>query len=526
MVNVLRTSTQIQNNKSTNAVIQDLVEPSKKATNENNVSEYNNLDNDNEYNNFVLLSGAKNRQEIIDKTRELTKDSLEQHDKYERHSDRKYVSKEKQAALIMERFNSLKNKKQVKTFAEYEKLLATSSIEQDVINNKITDERLKTFEEKSAKRRGSGATQELLLQIGTGKKYDPLTDEEKIKVAKATDKFLNNEFGANLKPISTVMHTKESITHMQKLYTSIDDRGRLNAKRAVYDAMQKYNKRHGLQAFKNGDYAGAFKEFVNTVDDFQRNKCVEYGYNKKYDFEFATRGDVSKASKGKTLRQIKVEQLNARAKEQAKIAKEQAKRQQELDEQQQEQDDRAKKLGNVIDELASRDKKVKERERRVSDAEDENIIKNYELRDKERKMQQREQAMQQRETKLDTQEQDLTEAANKFNNKIIDFRTDLLIATFPKANVNRLHTWAKKDVIPFQDGHKEKVIPYVFDKLNTYLDKAIDRAKPIIHAFKKHSDTVDYVQDAVDALTNSVQAHSRSSYSGGRQKHNDDELER
>lgn len=187
---------------------------------------------------------------------------------------------------------------------------------------------------------------------------------------------------------------------------------------------------------------------------------------------------------------------------------------------------RAKRLTGVVDVLAKKDKEVTQREHRVSDAEDKNILTNLELSGKKRKLDTREQAMQQRETKLDTREQDLTEAANKFNNKIIDFRTDLLIATFPKANVNRLHTWAKKDAIPFQDGHNEKVIPYVFDKLNTYLDKAIDRAKPIIHAFKKHRDTVDYVQDAVDALTNSVQAHSRSSYSGGRQKHNDDELER
>lgn len=518
MTNVLSTSVQVQNNKSTNAVIQDLVEPSHKAKNENNVSDYNNLDNDNEYNNFVLIRGAKNRQEIVSKTRELTKDSLAQHDKYERHSDRKYVSKEKQAALIMERFNMLKNRKQVKTFEEYEKLLATSSIEQDMINNKIADERLKTFEEKSAKRRGSGATQELLTQIGTGGKYDPLTNEEKIKVAKATDKFLYDEFSDNLKPIATVMHTKESITHMQELYTSIDDRGRLNAKQAVYDAMTKYNARHNLPTLPLKDYAGAFKEFVNTVDDFQRNKCVEYGYNKKYDFEFAQRS-VSKTKGKKSLRQIKVEQLNARDKE---------------------QDKRANNLVKIVDELAKRDKAVTQREKdvtqretRVSDEEDKNIITNYELRDRERQIKQketkldtREQAMQQRETKLDTREQDLTEDANKFNNKIIDFRTDLLIATFPKANVNRLHTWAKKDAIPFQDGHNEKVIPYVFDKLNTYLDKAIDRAKPIIHAFKKHRDTVDYVQDAVDALTNSVQAHSRSSYSGGRQKHNDDELER
>lgn len=506
MVNVLRTSAQIQNNKSTNAVIQDLVEPSKKAKNENNVSDYNNLDTVNEENNFVLISGARNRKEIIDKTRALTKDSLAQHDKYERHADRKYVSKEKQAALIMERFNSLKNKKQVKTFEEYEKLLATSSIEQEVINNKITDERLRVYEEKSAKRRGSGATQELLTQIGTGGKYDPLTDEEKIKVAKATDKFLYDEFGANLKPISTVVHNKESITHMQKLYSSIDDKGRLNAKQAVYDAMVKYNARHKLPALQPRDYAGAFKEFVNTVDDFQRNKCVEYGYNKKYDFEFATRGTASKTKK--SLRQIKVEQLNARDKEQAKIAKEQAKKQQEL---------------------AKRDKEVTQREHRVSDAEDKNIVTTYELRDKERKMQQRETKLDTRDKEQDTREQAMQEKETVINIKsqnitkrIVNFRDELLQSAYPMYDKHDLHVIAIKNEVTLKNGRKEPVIPHVLNRLNSL---PATRVKSVIQVIQDAKQP-NYFGDTINNFTEQPVNNVKKQQTQHKKVQKDDDLER
>ena len=485
MVNELRTSVQIQNNKSTNAVIQDLVEPSKKATNENNVSDYNNLDTVNEYNNFVLLSGAKNRQEIVSKTRELTKDSLAQHDKYERHSDRKYVSKEKQAALIMERFNTLKNKKQVKTFAEYEKLLATSSIEQDVINNKITDERLKTFEEKSAKRRGSGATQELLLQIGTGKKYDPLTDEEKIKVAKATDKFLNNEFGTNLKPISTVVHNKESITHMQKLYSSIDDRGRLNAKQAVYDAMVKYNARHKLPALQPRDYAGAFKEFVNVVDDFQRQKCIEYGYNNKYDFEFAKRA-ASKTKGKKSLRQIKVEQLNARDKEQAKKQQEQDERQKEQDERQNALEGRAKRLGAIVDELSTRDQALKK---------------------KDKEQDTREQALENKKTAIDLKSQNVT-------NRIVNFRDELLAAAYPEHDKYDLHRMAVNGEVTLKNGKKEQVVPHVLSRLYRMSEM---RVKSVIQVIQD-AQQPNYFGDDI----NNVKKRDKKN----QQKSKDDELER
>ncbi|MCG0755533.1 hypothetical protein IMAU60045_03149 [Lactiplantibacillus plantarum] len=505
-MNELRTSVQIQNNKSTNAVIQDLVEPSKKATNENNVSDYTNLDTVNEENNFVLLSGAKNRQEIVNKTRELTQDSLAKHDKYERHRNRKYVSKEKQAALIMERFNSLKNKKQVKTFEEYEKLLATSSIEQEVINTKITDERLKVFEENSAKRRGSGATQELLLQIGTGGKYDPLTDEEKIKVAKATDKFLNNEFSDNLKPISSVMHTKESITHMQKLFTSVDDKGRLNGKQAVYDAMQKYNKRHGLQAFKDGDYGASFKAFVGVVDDFQRQKCIEYGYNKKYDFEFAKRGDVSKASKTKgkkSLRQIKVEQLNARDKE---------------------QDKRAEKLVEITEELAKRDKEVTQRENRVSDLEDENIVTKLELQGKKRKLDTREQEVQQRETKVEEIQKDSVQRLTHVNLKnqnnterIVNFRDELLQAVYPKHDKYDLHVMAVKNEVSLKSGKKEQVVPHVFKRVYSL---SVARIKAVMKVIKK-AEQPDYFGDEINRMSKKPE---QSSYSS-KQKSKDDDLE-
>lgn len=509
-MNELRTSVQVQNNKSTNAVIQDLVEPSKKAKNENNVSDYMNLDTANEENNFVLLSGAKNRQEIVNKTRELTQDSLAKHDKYERHRNRKYVSKEKQAALIMERFNSLKNKKQVKTFEEYEKLLLKTPIEQEVINNRITDERLRVFEENSAKRRGSGATQEILLQIGTGGKYDPLTDEEKIKVAKATDKFLNNEFSDNLKPISSVMHTKESITHMQKLFTSVDDKGRLNGKQAVYDAMQKYNKRHGLQAFKDGDYRASFKAFVGVVDDFQRQKCIEYGYNKKYDFEFAKRGDVSKASKTKgkkSLRQIKVEQLNAREKE--------------LDKRDKEQDKRAEKLSKVIDELAKRDKDVTQRENRVSDLEDENIVTKLELQGKAKRLDKREtkfeeykkaslQKLAEKETVINLKSQNVTK-------RIVNFRDELLQAFYPKYDKLNLHVMAVKNEVPLENGKKEQVVPHVLKRLYS---SSVERMKAVTKVIKK-AEQPDYFGDEINRSTKKPE---QSSYSS-KQKSKDDDLE-
>lgn len=486
MVNELRTSVQLQNNKSTNAVIQDLVEPSQKAKNENNVSDYNNLDNDNEYNNFVLISGAKNRQEIVKKTRELTQDSLAKHDKYERHSDRKYVSKEKQAALIMERFNSLKNKKQVKTFAEYEKILATSSIEQEVINNKITDERLRVYEEKSAKRRGSGATQELLTQIGTGGKYDPLTTTEKIKVAKATDKFLYDEFGANLKPISTVVHNKESITHMQKLYSSIDDRGRLNAKQAVYDAMVKYNARHKLPALQPRDYAGAFKEFVNTVDDFQRQKCIEYGYNNKYDFEFAKRG-ASKTKGKKSLRQIKVEQLNAREQEQAK---------------------RAKVLYEITDELEKRDKDVTQREDSVTQRETK-----LDTRDKEQDT--REQAMQEKETVINIKSQNITK-------RIVNFRDELLQSAYPMYDKHDLHVIAIKNEVTLKNGRKEPVIPHVLNRLNSL---PATRVKSVIQVIQDAKQP-NYFGDTINNFTEQPVNNVKKQQTQHKKVQKDDDLER
>ena len=503
MTDELRTSTQVQNNKSTNAVIQDLVEPYAKSKNKNNVSDYENLDATNEENNFVLLSGAKNRKEITDKTRELTRKSLADHDKYERHINRKYISPEKESAIVLERFNYLKNRKQVKTFEEYEKKLAADSVEKQYINNKIDDERMRIYEEKSAKRHGSGATQELLMQVGTGSNssettaYDPLTEEEHLKVAKDTIDFVDREFHDNIKIISSVFHNKETICHSQTLVASIDDRGRLNAKQAVFDAMQKYNKRHGLVPLADKDYKSSFKSFVGVIDDYQRERCKYYGYDQKYDFEFADRGSVRMNRKSKSLVQMKKQREKEMAEREAKVTQ--------------------------------REAAVTQRENRVSDLEDENIVTKLELQGKERQIKQREtkldtrdQALLKRQNMLDTQEQDLTETADKFNNKVTDFRTDLLIATFPKANVDRLHTWAEEDAIPFKDGHKEKVIPYVFDRLNTYVDKAIERAKPIIQAFKKHSDTSDYVQDAVDALAERMQKHAYSASA----RHKDNDLER
>jgi len=346
MSNELRTSLQIQNNVSTNAVIQDLVEPYAKSQNKNNVSDYENLDKDNEENNFTLLMGAKNRQEIVTKTRELTRDSLEKHDMYETHLNRKYITDERKTALVMEHFTSLKNRKQVKTFDEYEKLLGSDPAEKKFINDKIDDERMRVFEEKSAKRSGSGLTQELLLQIGTGSNssettaYDPLTEEEHLKVAKDTIKFVDREFHDNIKIISSVFHKKETIDHSQTLYTAIDDKGRLNSRRGIFDAMQKYNKRHGLAPFKNRDYKGSFKAFIGVIDDYQRERCKDYGYDQKYDFTFAERGSVRKARKGKSLVQMKKQRekemaereakVTKREEEQAKIAKELAQREDNL----------------------------------------------------------------------------------------------------------------------------------------------------------------------------------------------------
>lgn len=522
MSNELRTSMQVQNNVSTYAVIQDLVEPYAKSQNKNNVSDYTNLDNDNEENNFVLLRGAKNRDEIVDKTRELTKDSLENHDKYERHLDRKYITDERKGALVLERFNFLKGKKQVKTFEEYEKFLESDPLEKKYITDKVDDERLKVFEEKSSKRKGSGATQELLLQIGTGSSssdtmaYDPLTSEEHQQVAKDTIDFIDDEFGDNIKIISSVLHTKESIDHSQTLITSIDNKGRLNAKQAVFDAMQKYNSRHGLPLLKAKDYKGSFSAFVATIDDYQRNKCVEYGYNKKYDFDFADRGSVRMNRKAKSLQQMKKQQ--SKDLDIAIVHKQ-----------------------KVLSKLDDREDEVVKREQKSKDFEGELFLREMMLnkreQDREKAFKEKEQALLERKNKqerillkrksiLDKREQDLNKAFNKISNTITDFKTDLLVGALPKVDANKLHVWSVKDEVPFNDGHKEKVMSFVFSRLQTYFDKAVDRAKPIMQAFTKHKDDSDYINDAVDELAQRMEKGSYSAYSTHKNTSKDNDLER
>lgn len=484
---------QVQNNKSTQAVIQDLVEPSRKAKNENNVSDYKDLDNTNEANNFVLLSGAKNRKEITDKTRALTKKSLADHDKYERHINRKYITPEKESMIVLERFNYLKNRKQIKTFEEYDKKLKSDPTEKKFIDDKIDDERLRIFEERSAKRHGAGATQEMLFQIGTGKKYDPLSDKEKIEVAKAVDKFLDDEFGDNLKPISSVEHTKESITHTQKLITSIDDRGRLNAKQAMYDGVQKYNKRHGLPPLADKDYQGSFKEFIGIVDDFQRGKCIEYGYDKKYDFSFADRGSVSKGE-GKTLRQMKKEEdkeldnsINMKQKKLSSLDKEISRKEEELD-------DREEKVNVAEGKIYTHDMTLR-KEEKVFDK-------------KKKEQEKKEKALLQRQAELDKKEEDLLKTRDKISNKIIDFRADILGSTYPKMDVDKVYTMAVNDAVPLKNGHKEKVIPHVISRLQYYVKHAVEHAKPIVEAFKRHSDTDDYLNE----MTKKMLKGSKNSY--------------
>ena len=482
MTDELRTSAQVQNNKSTNAVIQDLVEPYAKSKNKNNVSDYENLDATNEENNFVLLSGAKNRKEITDKTRELTRKSLADHDKYERHINRKYISPEKESAIVLERFNYLKNRKQVKTFEEYEKKLAADSVEKQYINNKIDDERMRIYEEKSAKRHGSGATQELLMQIGTGSNssettaYDPLTEEEHLKVAKDTIDFVDREFHDNIKIISSVFHNKETICHSQTLVASIDDRGRLNAKQAVYDAMQKYNKRHGLVPLADKDYKGSFKAFIGVIDDYQRERCKDYGYDQKYDFTFAERGSVRKARKGKSLVQMKKQREKEMAEREAKVTK----RDEEQDKRAKKLDERAKVLYEITDNLEKRDKDVTQREDSVSDAEDENIVTKLELQGKRKKLDKREQEVQQREAGV--------------NNYVVNFRKGVLVALYPQMDNKSVNTMAVDDVVKTKNKDtgaikKETVVSHFVRMVKYYATRSAEKTKSIFKAVEK-SDAV------------------------------------
>lgn len=468
MSNELRTSLQIQNNVSTNAVIQDLVEPYAKSQNKNNVSDYENLDKDNEENNFTLLMGAKNRQEIVTKTRELTRDSLEKHDMYETHLNRKYITDERKTALIMERFKALKNRKQVKTFDEYEKLLGSDPAEKKFINDKIDDERMRVFEEKSAKRSGSGLTQELLLQIGTGSNssettaYDPLTEEEHLKVAKDTIKFVDREFHDNIKIISSVFHKKETIDHSQTLYTAIDDKGRLNSRRGIFDAMQKYNKRHGLAPFKNRDYKGSFKAFIGVIDDYQRERCKDYGYDQKYDFTFAERGSVRKARKGKSLVQMKKQQEKEVAEREAKVTQREAA-------------------------ATEREDKATQREDNLNTREGQAY-----LDDIQRKK--RDKALDERAEELDKGNQQLDKRAADVNNYVVNFRRDVLVALYPQMDNKRVNTMAVEDVVKTKNKNtgaikKETVLSHFVRMVKYYSTRSAEKTKRIFKAVEK-SDAV------------------------------------
>lgn len=492
MTNELRTSVQVQNNKSTNAVIQDLVEPYAKSKNKNNVSDYENLDATNEENNFVLLSGAKNRKEITDKTRELTRKSLADHDKYERHINRKYISPEKESAIVLERFNYLKNRKQVKTFEEYEKKLATDSVEKQYVNNKIDDERMRIYEEKSAKRHGSGATQELLTQIGTGSNssettaYDPLTEEEHLKVAKDTIDFVDREFHDNIKIISSVFHNKETICHSQTLVASIDDRDRLNAKQAVYDAMQKYNKRHGLAPLADKDYKGSFKAFIGVIDDYQRERCKYYGYDQKYDFEFADRGSVRMNRKSKSLVQMKKQREKEVAEREAKVT--------------QREDNLNTREGQAyLDDIQwkKRDKALDKRETEFEE------IKKALL-----------QKLAEKEAVINLKSQNVTK-------RIVNFRDELLQAMYPKHDEHDLHVMAVKNEVPLKSGKKEQVIPHVFKRLYSL---SVERMKPVVKVIKD-AQQPDYFGDEINRMTKKGEQSAYSSYSS-KQKSKDDDLER
>lgn len=468
MTNELRTSAQVQNNKSTNAVIQDLVEPYAKSKNKNNVSDYENLDATNEENNFVPLSGAKNRKEITDKTRELTRKSLADHDKYERHINRKYISPEKESAIVLERFNYLKNRKQVKTFEEYEKKLATDSVEKQYINNKIDDERMRIYEEKSAKRHGSGATQELLMQIGTGSNssettaYDPLTEEEHLKVAKDTIDFVDREFHDNIKIISSVFHNKETICHSQTLVASIDDRGRLNAKQAVYDAMQKYNKRHGLAPLADKDYKGSFKAFIGVIDDYQRERCKYYGYDQKYDFEFADRGSVRMNRKSKSLVQMKKQREKEVAEREAKVTQREAA-------------------------ATQREDAVTQREDNLNTREGQAYLDDI-------KRKKRDKALDERAEELDKRKQQLDERAAGVNNYVVNFRKDVLVALYPQMDNKRVNTMAVEDVVKTKNKNtgaikKETVLSHFVRMVKYYSTRSAEKTKRIFKAVEK-SDVV------------------------------------
>lgn len=468
MSNELRTSLQIQNNVSTNAVIQDLVEPYAKSQNKNNVSDYENLDKDNEENNFTLLMSAKNRQEIVTKTRELTRDSLEKHDMYETHLNRKYITDERKTALIMERFKALKNRKQVKTFDEYEKLLGSDPAEKKFINDKIDDERMRVFEEKSAKRSGSGLTQELLLQIGTGSNssettaYDPLTEEEHLKVAKDTIKFVDREFHDNIKIISSVFHKKETIDHSQTLYTAIDDKGRLNSRRGIFDAMQKYNKRHALAPFKNRDYKGSFKAFIGVIDDYQRERCKDYGYDQKYDFTFAERGSVRKARKGKSLVQMKKQREKEVAEREAKVTQREAA-------------------------ATEREDKATQREDNLNTREGQAY-----LDDIQRKK--RDKALDERAEELDKGNQQLDKRAADVNNYVVNFRKDVLVALYPQMDNKRVNTMAVEDVVKTKNKNtgaikKETVLSHFVRMVKYYSTRSAEKTKRIFKAVEK-SDAV------------------------------------
>lgn len=475
MSNELRTSLQIQNNVSTNAVIQDLVEPYAKSQNKNNVSDYENLDKDNEENNFTLLMGAKNRQEIVTKTRELTRDSLEKHDMYETHLNRKYITDERKTALIMERFKSLQNRKQVKTFDEYEKLLGSDPAEKKFINDKIDDERMRVFEEKSAKRSGSGLTQELLLQIGTGSNssettaYDPLTEEEHLKVAKDTIKFVDREFHDNIKIISSVFHKKETIDHSQTLYTAIDDKGRLNSRRGIFDAMQKYNKRHGLAPFKNRDYKGSFKAFIGVIDDYQRERCKDYGYDQKYDFTFAERGSVRKARKGKSLVQMKKQREKEMAEREAKVTK-----------REEEQDKRAEKLVEITEELAKRKEDVTQREDNLNTREGQAYLDDIKRKKRDKALDKREQEAQQRKQQLDKREAGV-------NNYVVNFRKGVLVALYPQMDNKSVNTMAVDDVVKTKNKDtgaikKETVVSHFVRMVKYYSTRSAEKTKRIFKA--------------------------------------------
>nr|WP_286284865.1 hypothetical protein [Lactiplantibacillus plantarum] len=468
MSNELRTSLQIQNNVSTNAVIQDLVEPYAKSQNKNNVSDYENLDKDNEENNFTLLMGAKNRQEIVTKTRELTRDSLEKHDMYETHLNRKYITDERKTALVMEHFTSLKNRKQVKTFDEYEKLLGSDPAEKKFINDKIDDERMRVFEEKSAKRSGSGLTQELLLQIGTGSNssettaYDPLTEEEHLKVAKDTIKFVDREFHDNIKIISSVFHKKETIDHSQTLYTAIDDKGRLNSRRGIFDAMQKYNKRHGLAPFKNRDYKGSFKAFIGVIDDYQRERCKDYGYDQKYDFTFAERGSVRKARKGKSLVQMKKQREKEMAEREAKVTK------------------REEEQAKIAKEQAKKDKELAQREDNLNTREGQAYLDDIQRKKRDKALDKREQEMQQRKQQLDKREAGV-------NNYVVNFRKGVLVALYPQMDNKSVNTMAVDDVVKTKNKDtgaikKETVVSHFVRMMKYYSTRSAEKTKRLFKA--------------------------------------------